>query len=122
MSVEIKLNQEENSYKTMPEVLADAKAGDTISITMQDNDILTGGNNNNGAGTALNYNITGGTVSGNIADRGGFVQLEAQGSFTADGVLLSQNRSTNGTKWNGGGASRFIPSRPDSGPEKQHLP
>ncbi len=104
MSVEIKLNQEETSYKTMPEVLADAKAGDTISITMQDNDILTGGNNNNGAGTALNYNITGGTVSGNVGTKGGGFNVAKGQSFIANGVLFDSNTGIKNGNWTGGGA------------------
>ena len=110
MSIEIKLNSEENIYLSMKDVLAQADTGDTVNITMQENDILSGGNNDNGAGQNLNYNISGGTVSGNTSDSGGFVQLVSGKTFSATNVVFDNNKSTAEPRWNGGGAIAGGPS------------
>jgi len=104
--VRIALSGSEKTYYTMAAVLKDAKNGDTVTVTMNDGDIISGGVDTNGAGKAVNYVVSGGTVANNTGVAGAFVQLCGTNSkFTATDVLFANNTGTDCvTGWMGGGA------------------
>ncbi|MBQ9803321.1 MAG: hypothetical protein IJW35_00605, partial [Lentisphaeria bacterium] len=104
--VRIALSGSEKTYYTMAGVLKDAKNGDTVTVTMNDGDIISGGVDANGADKAVNYVVSGGTVANNTGVAGAFVQLCGTNSkFTATDVLFANNTGTDcSVGWMGGGA------------------
>ncbi|MBE6399879.1 MAG: hypothetical protein E7041_07045 [Lentisphaerae bacterium] len=102
----IALSGSEKTYYTMAAVLKDAKNGDTVTVTMNDGDIISGGVDTNGAGKAVDYVVSGGTVANNTGEAGAFIQLAGTTStLTATGVLFANNTGTHCVNgWMGGGA------------------
>jgi len=101
MATSIKLNTEVQT--SLPAALAAAAENDTIYITQSANDVLSGNIDNNGVAVPnLNWDISGGTISGGTAANGGFAYGK---KFTADNVLFDRNIATSASNTSAGGGA-----------------